>query len=155
MSETKPNPTLVRTFTITKLLPAEPATIAAWLRWVFEGSRDLPRCLRKCWHGDRRVAAPVRRSESPTGYSSAGCFPAEPASASPVTDHRSSIPMRCLVAIQRRAAYPPPTGVSSLLCTPGDICILRRQSSVGDPVTSVGMDRLRARAPDTARQQDR
>jgi hypothetical protein len=25
---------------------------------VFEGSGDLPRCLRKCWHGDRRVAAP-------------------------------------------------------------------------------------------------
>src|SRR5438552_16270213 len=29
---------------------------------------------------------PVHRSESPTGYSSAGCSPAEPASASPVTD---------------------------------------------------------------------
>jgi len=43
---------------ITKLPPAEPATIAAWLRWVFEGSGDLLRCLRKCWHGDRRVAAP-------------------------------------------------------------------------------------------------
>ena len=42
---------------VTKLPPAEPATIAAWLRWVFEGSGDLPRCLRKCLHGDRRVAA--------------------------------------------------------------------------------------------------
>ena len=31
---------------VTKLPPAEPATIAAWLRWVFEGSGDLPRCLR-------------------------------------------------------------------------------------------------------------
>ena len=30
---------------------------------------------------------PVHRSESPTGYSSAGCSPAEPASASPVTDN--------------------------------------------------------------------
>ena len=29
---------------------------------------------------------PVHRSESPTGYSSAGCSPAEPASASPVSD---------------------------------------------------------------------
>jgi hypothetical protein len=29
---------------------------------------------------------PVHRSESPTGYSSAGCSPAEPASASPVPD---------------------------------------------------------------------
>jgi hypothetical protein len=28
----------------------------------------------------------VHRSESPTGYSSAGCSPAEPASASPVAD---------------------------------------------------------------------
>jgi len=28
---------------------------------------------------------PVHRSESPTGYSSAGCSPAEPASASSVT----------------------------------------------------------------------
>ena len=29
---------------------------------------------------------PVHRSESPTGYSSTGCSPAEPASASPVTN---------------------------------------------------------------------
>src|SRR6201989_2562647 len=29
---------------------------------------------------------PIHRSESPTGYSSAGCSPAEPASASPVSD---------------------------------------------------------------------
>src|SRR5436305_10053735 len=37
---------------------------------------------------------PVHRSESPTGYSSAGCSPAEPASASPVTENTSSIPIR-------------------------------------------------------------
>ena len=37
---------------------------------------------------------PVHRSESPTGYSSAGCSPAEPASALPVTDHCSSISSR-------------------------------------------------------------
>jgi hypothetical protein len=39
---------------------------------------------------------PVHRSESPTGYSSAGCSPAEPASASPVSDDSSSIPIRRL-----------------------------------------------------------
>ncbi len=51
--------------------------------------------------GNRRAAgagqlrsAPGHRSESPTGYSSAGCSPAEPASASPVTDNSSSIPIR-------------------------------------------------------------
>src|SRR6267142_4533764 len=67
----------------------------------FEGSRDLPRCLQRWWLGNRRVAgagqfrsAPVYRSESPTGYSSAGCSPAEPASASPVTDDSSSIPIQ-------------------------------------------------------------
>jgi hypothetical protein len=32
---------------------------------------------------------PVHRSESPTGYSSAGCSLAEPASASPVSDNSS------------------------------------------------------------------
>jgi hypothetical protein len=37
---------------------------------------------------------PIHRSESPTGYSSAGCSPAEPASASPVTDTISAIPIR-------------------------------------------------------------
>jgi hypothetical protein len=58
----------------------------------------------------------VHWSESPTGYSSAGCSPAEPACASPVTDHRSSIPMRCLVAIQCRAGrIHPQRGVISTL----------------------------------------
>src|SRR5215471_9712818 len=32
---------------------------------------------------------PLHRSESPTGYSSTGCSPAEPASASPVADNPS------------------------------------------------------------------
>ena len=35
---------------------------------------------------------PIHRSESPTGYSSAGCSPAEPASASPVADNNTSNP---------------------------------------------------------------
>ena len=37
---------------------------------------------------------PIHRSESPTGYSSAGCSPAEPASASPVTDNGSPNPIQ-------------------------------------------------------------
>jgi hypothetical protein len=37
---------------------------------------------------------PIHRSESPTGYSSAGCSPVEPASASPVTVNSSSIAIR-------------------------------------------------------------
>src|SRR5712671_6708138 len=70
---------------------------------------------------------PSHRSESPTGYSSAGCSPAEPASASPVTDNSSSIPiprgnqMRRSTSLQAcrqafacdalsRWSCPPPTG---------------------------------------------
>jgi len=122
-------------------------------RWVFKGSGDLPRCSR-----DRAVATaecrepassdrlPVHRSESPTGYSSAGCSPAEPASASPVTDNSSSISIprgnqmhgptspalmqfRPLPAFGwgARARVRRQRGVSSLLCAPGVISILRRQ----------------------------
>ena len=76
---------------MTEAPPAEPATIAPWPGWVFKGSGDLPRCLPRWWRGNpecREPASsdrlPVHRSESPTGYSSAGCSPAEPASASPV-----------------------------------------------------------------------
>ena len=44
---------------------------------------------------------PIHRSESPTGYSSAGCSPAEPASASPVTVNSSSIAQpHCRDAVQ-------------------------------------------------------
>jgi hypothetical protein len=70
-------------------------------RWVFQGSGDLPRCLRRWWLGNRQWREPassdrlpIHRSESPTGYSSAGCSPAEPASASPVTDYSSSTPIQ-------------------------------------------------------------
>jgi hypothetical protein len=38
---------------------------------------------------DRAGRPPVPRSESPTGYSSAGCSPAEPASASPVSEQNN------------------------------------------------------------------
>src|SRR5438270_12517268 len=51
---------------------------------------------------------PVHRSESPTGYSSAGCSPAEPASASPVSDivtqSRSSEAIKCAVQPHRKDA---------------------------------------------------
>ena len=128
--------------------PAKPATIAPWRGWVFEGSGDLPRCSQRDdglataeWReptsSDR---LPIHRSESPTGYSSAGCSPAEPASASPVTDNSSSIPiqrgnqMRCSTPLRRCSPSRAPRarrqrGVSSLLCTPGDISILRRHSA--------------------------
>ena len=43
---------------------------------------------------DQFRSAPIHRSESPTGYSSAGCSPAEPASASPVTDNSSPNPIQ-------------------------------------------------------------
>jgi len=107
-----------------------------WPGWVFQGSGDLPRCLRSCWLGNRRAAgagqlrsAPVHRSESSTGYSSAGCSPAEPASASPVTENGSSIvirrgdQMRCSTSLQgsNPVIASAAKGVSSLLCTPGDL----------------------------------
>src|ERR1700675_1696786 len=64
---------------------------------------------------------PAHRSESPTGYSSAGCSPAEPASASPVTDNSSSIliqrgnQIRCstftaAMQFRPRSSCSPPTG---------------------------------------------
>src|SRR6478672_11268740 len=84
---------------------------------------------------------PIHRSESPAGYSSAGCSPAEPASASPVNDNSSSIPIQrsnqmrcsthCTNAVQVALVVPSPTAVSSLLCTPDDISILRRQLDFG------------------------
>ena len=51
------------------------------------------------WEPASPDGLPTHRSESPTGYSSAGCSPAEPASASPVTDKlaqsRSSEAIKC------------------------------------------------------------
>src|SRR5271167_4183006 len=40
---------------ITELPTARPATIAPWPAWVFEGSGDLLRCLRRWWLGSHRV----------------------------------------------------------------------------------------------------
>jgi len=113
--------------------------------WVFQVSGDLPRWLARMVAWQRRVAgadqfrsAPIHRSESPTGYSSAGCSPAEPASASPVADNSTSNPgparqskcaaqPHCRDPVQVTLLLPVTHGVSSLLCTPGDISILRRQ----------------------------
>jgi hypothetical protein len=64
---------------------------------------------------------PVHRSESPTGYSSAGCSPGEPVSASPVTDNSSLIPSCVSCDPVSRWSCPPAMGVSSLLCASGDI----------------------------------
>src|ERR1700732_589850 len=99
------------------------------------------------WHppsgGNRPVrSAPIHRSESPTGYSSAGCSPAEPASASPVADNSTSNPgparqskcaaqPHCRDPVQVTLLLPVTHGVSSLLCAQGDISILRRQELCG------------------------
>jgi hypothetical protein len=48
---------------------------------------------------------PVLRSEPPTGYSSAVCSAAEPASASPVTDNSGLISIRRLGVMPRRADH--------------------------------------------------
>ena len=118
-------------------------------RWVLrdreiypDASRDADSAFAECRKPTSCDRLPVHRSEPPTGYSSAGCSPAEPASASPVTDivvqSRSSaaIKMRCSTPLprcspSRSSSCPSGTRVSSLLCTPSDISILRRQPCVG------------------------
>src|SRR3984893_5460403 len=83
-------------------------TLSGWMiadeLWQDRRHR-LPREIYSDVRGDGRLATverrepassdrlPVHRSESPTGYFSAGCSPAEAASASPVTDNSSSIPI--------------------------------------------------------------
>src|SRR6202030_1979039 len=52
----------------------------------YDARRDDGLATAKWREPTRSDRLPVHRSESPTGYSSAGCSPAEPASASPVTD---------------------------------------------------------------------
>src|SRR5580693_674278 len=92
---------------------------------------------------DQFRSAPIHRSESPTGYSSAGCSPAEPASASPVADNSTSNPgparqskcaaqPHCRDPVQVTLLLPVTHGVSSLLCAQGDISILRRQRFLKD-----------------------
>ena len=50
---------------------------------------------------------PGHRSESPTGYSSAGCSPAEPASASPVASISPPPTLRCNPAFLRECSSRP------------------------------------------------
>ena len=58
---------------------------------------------------------PAHRRESPTGYSSAGCSPAEPVSASPVTNQHNPIQLRR----DPRVGQPVPDfSVSSQGCSP-------------------------------------
>jgi hypothetical protein len=85
------------------------------------GSRPVP------------IGSRSHRSESPTGYSSAGCSPVEPASASPLTDHRSSIPMRVWLRSSVALVVSTHNGVSSLLWAQGDI------SSVTGPLWSTAL----------------
>src|SRR5205814_2819366 len=56
-----------------------------------DASRDRAVATAECREPASSDRLPVHRSESPTGYSSAGCSPAEPASASPVTENNSPI----------------------------------------------------------------
>jgi hypothetical protein len=79
----------------------QPATIAPWLGGFFRDREIYPdacedggSAIVKWWEPASSDRLPVYRSESPTGYSSAGCSPAEPASASPVTDNSNSIPIQ-------------------------------------------------------------
>jgi len=74
----------------------------------YDARRDDGLATAKWREPTRSDRLPVHRSESPTGYSSAGCSPAEPASASPVTDivvqSRSSAAIKCAAQLPCRDA---------------------------------------------------
>src|ERR1700747_2134777 len=59
-----------------------------------DGRNVVDQQARKLTQPSSSDRLPIHRSESPTGYSSAGCSPAEPASASPVTDNSSPNPIQ-------------------------------------------------------------
>jgi hypothetical protein len=50
---------------VTKIPPAKPAPSRNELRWVFEGSGDLLRCLRRCGIGNRQVPGAGRFRSAP------------------------------------------------------------------------------------------
>jgi hypothetical protein len=56
-----------------------------------------------------------RNDEFPAGYSSAGCTPAEPASASPAGSHLAGKPVRGTIEFQRTA-----NSVLTVCLSPGD-----------------------------------
>ena len=74
---------------ITEIPPAKPATIAPWLGWVFEGSGDLPRCLRRWWLGNHRVAG---AGQLPIGSRSIGVS-LQPAIPRRVAPQQSPLPL--------------------------------------------------------------
>src|SRR5437870_12024339 len=106
---------------------------------------------------DQFRSAPIHRSESPTGYSSAGCSPAEPATASPVAANSTSNPgparqSNCAAQSHCRdpvqvTLVPVTHRVSSLLCTQGDISILRRHQDLGAVEVAAIRDDIEALLP--------
>ena len=112
-----------------------------------DASRDADSAFAECRKPTSCDRLPVHRSESPTGYSSAGCSPAEPLplhrSPSTVAQSRSAEAIKSLLnrtagmQSRSRSSCPPPTRVSSLLCAPGDISILRRHLTVATSGTSM------------------
>ena len=70
---------------------AKPATIVPWPGWVFEGSGDLPRCLRRWWFGNRRGGSrPVAIGSQSIGVSLQPAIPRRVApQQSPPPLHRS------------------------------------------------------------------
>ena len=110
-------------------------------REIYPGARgDGGLATAECREPASSDQLPVHRSESPTGYSSAGRSPAEPASASPVTDDSSSIPIRRGNQMRR----------STLLqgCRPGSATCLSKPTyasipDVACPRLAFGCDRAR------------
>src|ERR1700694_253410 len=71
-----------------------PAAIALWLGWGFEGSGDLPRCLRRWWLCNRRVAGTGQSGRLPSiGVS------LQPAIPRRVAPQQSPLPLHQLLTI--------------------------------------------------------
>jgi hypothetical protein len=89
-----------------------------------DASRDADSAFAECRKPTSCDRLPVRRSESPTG------FPRRVApQQSPLPLHRSPFNRTAGRQSRSRSSCPPPTRVSSLLCAPGVISILRRHRS--------------------------
>src|SRR5438132_11641559 len=83
---------------------------------------------------------PHHDDEFPTGYSSAGCSPAEPTSASPAGDHLEVFGSALSIAGRIRRCYP---GTSSTKGVRGEghrvvRCLVGAASTVGDPGSALG-----------------
>jgi hypothetical protein len=77
-------------------------------------------------------ALPHRTDEFPAGYSSAGCTPAEPASASPAGSHLAGHRLRCTIEFQRTAGR-----VLTVCLSSGDHPTVGRHSPPGGPSPEV------------------